>query len=184
MNRYMLKPLVLGLSFVFLAACLGVTLTAPDMPAKMFKPSKVKMTTINGVKLGLPAGWKNNPKITKNYKASDTVVLIEHKKLGEMVIMKKPFMGDARYGKIVVLGLVPEVMPDAERVTREMSLPNRAIMQIFRGTFTVGGRRMPFRMYTAYNIDGGTYHMYANMPDTKENKRLYNDFIAVANSIR
>ncbi len=167
-----------------LSGCLMGKLSAPALPSGLNQPSPVTVTKINGLKLGLPKGWKS-VKVPKRYSKSGGIIQLKHKKYGSITIYKAPAMVDARYGKLFTHTLVETVMPDYEAKGGGYAVKSGAIIQVYSGTVNAAGERRKFNAYTAYNISQGMseYYMHALIIDKKRNDRVFYDFIAIANSI-
>lgn len=181
MKKFKIFISITSLSF-FIIGCMSLSPTAPPIPDNLYKPSPTRINNINGINISLPDGWKNVPDIPKNYKESGGIIYLEHKEFGNIIIYKKPFIADERYGKLFLSTMIPSVMPDAQS-SREMALKKGGILQIHKGTISVEGERFDYIIYTAYNIDQGAYYMHSGIIDKPENKKLLNDFIAIADSI-
>ena len=171
-------------AMLMLSGCLTGKLSAPALPAGLNQPSPVTVTKINGLKLGLPNGWKS-VKVSKKDRKSGGIIELKHKKYGSITIYKAPAMADARYGQLFTHTLVETVMPDYEAKGGGYAVKSGAIIRVYTGTMKVVGERRKFNAYTAYNISQGMseYYMHALILDKKRNARVFYDFIAIANSI-
>ncbi len=167
-----------------LSGCLMGKLSAPAMPSGLNQPSPVTVSKINGLKLGLPKGWKS-VKVPKRYSKSGGIVQLKHKKYGSITIYKAPSMADAKYGKLFTHTLVETVMPDYKAKGSGYAVKSGAIIRIYKGTMKAAGMRSKFNAYTAYNISQGMseYYMHTLVIDKKRNASAFYDFIAIANSI-
>ncbi len=182
-HRIFAQTLFSTIVTLMLSGCLIGKLSAPDLPQKFNQPSPVTVTEINSLKLGLPKGWKS-VKLPKNHEESGTIIVLDHKKHAAIFIYKAPAIADARFGKLVTHGLVEEVMPDYEEKGGAYALESGAIIQLYKGTILVGGDRVKFNFYAAYNISQSMseYYMHTIQTDKLSEKAFY-DFIAIANSI-
>ncbi len=178
------RALFFAVVTLMLSGCLMGKLTAPDLPQKFNQPSPVTMTEINGLKFGIPKGWKS-VKVPKGYLGSGGIVQLEHKRYGSITIYKAPAIADARYGKLYTHTLVEEVLPDYEENGGAHALASGAIIQIYKGTMKVEGNRMKFVFYASYNISQGLteYFMHSIQPTKVSDDKAFYDFIAIANSI-
>lgn len=171
-------------AMLMLSGCLIGKLSAPALPSGLNQPSPVTVTKINGLKLGLPNGWKS-VKVSKKDRKSGGIIELKHKKYGSITIYKAPAMADARYGQVFTHTLVETVMPDYEAKGGGYAVKSGAIIRVYKGTVKAVGERVKFNAYTAYNISQGVseYYMYAFIIDKKRKARVFYDFIAIANSI-
>ncbi|VAX06221.1 hypothetical protein MNBD_GAMMA25-996 [hydrothermal vent metagenome] len=184
MHRMFTQAMFFAIVTLMLSGCLIGKLSAPDLPQKFNQPSPVSMIEINGLKLGLPKGWKSVA-VPKGYKKSGGIIQLEHKKHGSITIYKAPAMADARYGKLFIQTMVEEMMPDYEENGGAYALKSGAIIQIYKGTIKVGSERVKFFYYGSYNISQGMteYFIHSMQVNKKSKDRAFYDFIAIANSI-
>jgi len=182
--RIFTQTLFFVIVIFMLSGCLLGKLSAPDLPQNLNQPSPVTLTEINGLKLGLPKGWKS-VKVPDGYMSGGGIIQLEHKKYGSITIYKAPAMADARYGKLFTQTMIEEMMPNFEDVGGAYALKSGAIIKIHKGTMKVGGERMNFIYYSAYNISQGMteYFMNCTQTDKKSKETFFYDFIAIANSI-
>lgn len=183
-HRIFTHALFFAIVTLMLSGCLTGKLSAPDLPQKFNQPSPVTMTEINGLKLGLPKGWKS-VKLPKGYLSSGGIIQLENRKYGAITIYKAPVMADARYGKLFTQAMVEEIMPDYEKNGGAYALKSGAIIQMYKGTIKVSSSRMKFLFYGAYNISQGMseYFMHGMQLNEKRKEKSFFDFIAIANSI-
>lgn len=187
MKKFVFIKLFVFSCITFLVTgCLGGGVSAPKIPQNLNTPTVTTITKLNGVKIGLPKGWKNVEKMPKNYKETGGVVYLKHRRYGEIIIFKSPALSNAKYGKIFTRTIIETVLPDGKLVSGPMSLNHGAIVEVYKGTILVEGERHPMKMYTAYNISnglGGKYYMHAAVSDTKKKEKVFYDFIAIADSL-
>ncbi len=183
-HRIFTRTLFFAMVTLMLSGCLMGKLTAPDLPEKFNQPSPVTINEINGLKFGMPKGWKS-VKVPKGLLNAGGIIQLEHKKYGDITIYKAPAMADARYGKLFTHSLVEEMMPDYEENGGAYALKSGAIIQIYKGTIKVGGERTKFLLYSSYNISQGLteYFMHSTQVNKKSKDKVFYDFIAIANSI-